>query len=115
LYNCVILKAKHPLRGNKMKENDIIPVTIDGITFDTAIINGVQRFVKNGVIDHLYRCDKIDLDQLAISYIMGLFSLHDYLIFYTQLGYSVPGLMDLSHFQNLEIKNTLWENHDQTN
>ena len=69
----------------------------------------VQRFIKNSVIEHLFNENKLDLNQLAREYHNGKFSQVDYAEFNMMIGYSVAGFADLSSFQDMQIRNPLWE------
>lgn len=108
-------------------EGSIIPVRVGSRTFDTVIVQGVQRFVANTVIsafvdDSIVSFNKwlqvgrregapgpYGLNTLAFEYHEGKHSLDDMLTFYTSIGYSVSGFSDLSFFEDLDIRNPLWE------
>lgn len=108
-------------------EGSIIPVRVGSRTFDTVIVKGVQRFVANTVIsafvdDSIASFNKwlqvgrregapepYGLNTLAIEYHQGKHSLDDMLTFYTSIGYSVAGFADLSFFEELDIRNPVWE------
>lgn len=90
-------------------EADVILVKIDGRLFETYMdIDGTQRFKGNSVVQHLRDSGAIDVNELTIEYHNGKFANDDWLDFYTSLGYSVSGLMDLSFFSMLDIDNPIW-------
>lgn len=108
-------------------EGAIIPVRVGSRTFDTVITNGVQRFVSNTVIRSFVDAsgeafnewlrsgrnngepEPYSLNTVDVEYHQGKHSVDDLLTLYTSIGYSVSGFMDLSLFDDLEIRNPLWE------
>ena len=84
-------------------------VKIDGKEYETTIINDVQRFKTNSVIRYLVDSKQVDLNRLSADYQEGEFTKKDYMEFVMMLGYSVSGLLDLEHFNDVEIYNPLWE------
>lgn len=100
------------------KQKEIIKVKIGGVEYDTFIDeNGVQRFPKNDVVNHLFESGQLDLNKLILDYKQsGEISQRDYLEFNMMLGYSVHGIWELSSFKDLEFENPLWDNeiHNQS-
>ncbi len=94
----------------KPKPGTVIPVKVGKRIFKTVIDqDGVQRFIRNTVIWHLWDTQQIDLNRLAEDYDGKHITLDDLLTFYTELGYWVEGLAELSYFQHLKIENPLWK------
>lgn len=88
---------------------DKVMIRLDGFEYPTIIDDqGVQRFYKNEVVDHLFEAGRLDLNKLALEFRQGKFSLRHYAEFYMSLGYSVSGFMDLSAFSEMKIENPLW-------
>lgn len=106
-----------------MAEN--IVVKLNGKEYQTELVNGVQRFVPNPVIEKLVDKDieiynklgykkyeemgLYGLNEIAMDFHRGEFTVEDMLAFYTQIGYSVSGMLDLSFFEELEVENPLWD------
>jgi hypothetical protein len=108
------------------KTGDEIIVTIGSREFTTVIDkHGTQRFKKNTVInawvdasgkefEKWLRTDRttpepFNLNVLGLEYLRGEHTLDDMLTFYTSIGYSVSGFSDLSFFDDLDIRNPIWE------
>jgi hypothetical protein len=89
---------------------DIIEVKVNGVGYPTHIDDqGVQRFVGNGVLLHLYESGSIDMNQLRREYHQAKFSQKDYMEFHIGIGYSVHGFCDLSVFEDVIVENPVWE------
>jgi hypothetical protein len=104
---------------------DEIPVIVGSRTFITIIdVNGTQRFKENTVINAFVNASQeaysrftatrtgpmpYTLNDLSVEYYEGKHTLDDMLTFYTSIGYSVTGLSDLSYFEELDIRNPIWE------
>lgn len=103
------LKRYQPDEAEKFSADaEVIFVKIDGRLFETYMDSeGIQRFKGNSVVRHLHESGTIDLNALTIEYHNGKFSNDDWLDFYTDLGYSVSGLMGLSFFAMLDIDNPI--------
>jgi hypothetical protein len=102
-------------------EAETIIVKIGGREFKTYLDgHGTQRFRKNHLISQMVdrntqpgsRGNKIDLNQVAMEYYAGTYSLEDYLDFYAATGYSVSGLLGFTEFGHLDVENPLWDNED---
>jgi hypothetical protein len=96
----------------KPKPGDVITVKVGGKEYDTVIDEqGVQRFKENGVLKYLFDRGALDLNEIArIYHTKKPFSQRDYAELNMMLGYSVSGWCDLSAFQDMDVKNPLWEN-----
>lgn len=110
---------------NKPKVGDQITIYIENFPYVTEIdANGVQRFIKNEVLDYMFYNDingnKIDdmdcktprmlsMNAISIAYQHGKFSKRDYAEFIMALGYSVCGFAEYEEFQDWTINNPLWE------
>ena len=106
-----------------MAEN--IVVKLNGKEYQTELVNGVQRFVPNPVVEKLVDKDieiynklgyrkyqemgLYGLNEIAMDCQLGAFSVEDMLDFYTQIGYSVSGVLDISFFGDVEVENPLWD------
>jgi hypothetical protein len=92
------------------KPGDVIYVRVGGRRYKTIIdAHGVQRFKENGLLRHLVDTKVIDLNKLAVTYMMGKpFSRRHYAEFMMSIGYSVCGFAELSNFQGMAIENPLW-------
>lgn len=105
----------------------IIMVKLNGKDYPTQIDkHGVQRFVENPIVSNLVHKnigahDKLSraeyerigvygLNEIALDYYTGAsgITLEHLLDFYTQTGYSVSGMLDLSYFEDVEVDNPLW-------
>jgi len=64
-----------------------------------------QHFIENRVVRLLLKTSKLDLNDLAEMYHMGMFSQQEYAEFYTMLGYTLDGFMELSIFSDMDIDN----------
>ena len=105
---------------------DHIVVKLNGKEYQTEMVNGVQRFVPNPVVKKLldknsnvycslgYRkfeeLGLYSLNEISLDFYQGEFTVEDMLDFYTQTGYSVSGMLDLSYFEDVEVENPLWDN-----
>jgi hypothetical protein len=90
-------------------KNKKIKVKVNGKEYDTIIDKeGVQRFVKNDVIDYLFNSGKIDVNKLSIDFYNKKFDKRSFAEFNMMLGYSICGFRDLSFFQDWKIENPLW-------
>lgn len=104
---------------------ETIEITLDGVPYQTYLDdNGVQRFVPNEVVVRLLRnngelfearnrgqlkgLELYSLNEIAFDYHTGKIPLADLLQFYTMMDYSVSGMMGLSFFEDIEVKNPLW-------
>lgn len=87
-----------------------IEIEIDGKKYLTIIDkHDVQRFKKNSLLSYLVDIGEIDLNKLSIAYQEGMFSKEEYAEFNMDTGYSVCGWADIEAFQDMEIKNPVWE------
>ena len=117
------------LRMTKYNVGDTVLITVGDREFTTVIDeHDVQRFKVNSVInayndtvsaewDKWMYSDRsmpepFGLNMLAVEYAHGKHSLDDMLTFYTSIGYSVAGFSDLSYFEELDIRNPIWEQND---
>lgn len=90
-----------------------IIVKVSGIEYPTVIDeHGIQRFIKNRLFCHLVDSGQVNLNKLHIDYLHDKFSKREYAEFTMMLGYSVSGFAGLSSFQDMEIKNPLWEKEE---
>lgn len=103
---------------------DIIMVKLNGKDYPTHRVDGVQRFVENPVVSRMV--DKMGeaydrlgtqfskhrlygLNEIMSEFHMGRYTVEDMLDFYTQIGYSVSGMLGLSCFEDVTVENPLWE------
>ena len=109
----------------KYNEGDEIIVTVGGRKFTTVITDGVQRYKANTAVEAFVnasgeayevwiRTDRstpepFSLNTLIMEYFNGKHTLDDMLTLYTSFGYSVSGMMDVSIFSELDVRNPLWE------
>ncbi|MEE8494586.1 MAG: hypothetical protein V3S25_11125 [Nitrospirales bacterium] len=99
-------------------EGDEIVILVGGHPVLTVIDeHGVQRFVPNSAIDHLFREGRLDMHQLTIDFYKGSFHRDGFIDLYMDLGYSVGGFNEVwgpssSYFDNtgeyVEIVNPVW-------
>lgn len=95
------------------QEGDQIEIQVDGKTYVTIIDNlGVQRFKKDTVIGWLYENGKINLNDLALAYCEGKLDKIEYAEFNMKIGYSVDGWASINYFEDMVIKNPLWDTHE---
>lgn len=105
-----------------MSKAEIIPVKLNGKEYPSYIDDhGVQRFVPNPIVKRMI--DKTmkssgqlkngvyNLNDVAMDYYSDpdWASTEDMLDFYTQINYSVSGMVDLSYFEDVVVENPLWE------
>lgn len=107
---------------------EIIMVKLNGREFPTHIDeHGVQRFVGNQIIynyvhrniglweklkhGEFERLGGYGLNEVSIDYRVGMtgITLDEMLDFFTGMRYSVSGMIDLSHFEAVEVENPLWD------
>ena len=87
-------------------------VKIDGREFETEMVNGVQRFKGNPVVDKM--CMEnihgrlYTPNDVAVDYHNGLFTKEEVQEFNILIRYSVSGAMDLSCFDGVTVDNPLW-------
>lgn len=113
LFTNQLLKDK-----NMANEGDIIIVNVDGIDYETHIIDRVQRFIEKPNHWMLIQQPKIwlcgeyvdDLNTLAIKYRNKPEFRRDYMEMHMSIGYSVCGFCDI--FPQARIINPLWEDDD---
>lgn len=104
---------------------DIVMVKLNGKDYPTHMVDGVQRFVENPIVNRLM--DKIGdaynklgyrqfealglygLNEIGTDFHRGLYTVEDMLDFYTQTDYSVSGMLDLSCFRGVTVENPLWK------
>lgn len=110
-----------------MAELEIVPVKINGKSYDTALYSGVQRFVPNGAVNFLVSSIIAGggdaYNQLGVEILEGRVSLEDNIELLTQLNGSLghfedslSSLIDLnpsrfsgSYDELVKIENPLWE------
>ena len=110
---------------------ELIPVTINGKVYPTALYDGVQRFVGNGVVDYIVGellkiHDSHNLpiyNSISVQVLEGKISLEDHIEFLTlcrgSLGHfedSLSSLIDMnrhifkkSYEELVAIDNPLWK------
>lgn len=114
----------------KSKNKEVIIVAIGEREFETALDhNGVQRFLPHdqtpeGLANLMSDWDNFlegmkfgdtipngiyTPNDLAIAFHQGEWTVDEILSYQTASGYSVSGLSELSYFDDLEIRNPLWE------
>lgn len=69
----------------------------------------VQRLPTNPIFRGLLDSGALDLNKLTVAYIQGKISKDTLLDFYLNIGYSVCGFRELDFFDDLEIRNPLWD------
>lgn len=114
-----------------MAELEIIPVKINGKSYDTALYSGVQRFVPNGAVNFLVdfiihsqmREAASTYNEISVKVLDGEISLEDYIEFLTlckgSLGHfedSLSSMIDMnpsffpgSYDELVRIENPLWD------
>jgi len=79
-------------------ENDeeTITILLNGVAIDTFIDDhGVQRFIPNAVLHHLWENDQVNMNQLFKAFTAGEFTLDAYQEFYCMMGFSVGGFEEV--------------------
>lgn len=113
---------KNPKPGDKFE------VKVGSKVYDTVIDEyGTQRFEINGpvnaLVDHQHAMFEeywmkqripnhpcvYSLNEIAVDFQKGKWSLDEQIHFYTMFGYSVSGFSGLSFVEDVEIINPLWE------
>ncbi len=110
-------------------EGDRFTVVINGRSYDTEIIDNVQRFVGNSIVAAFVSSssdsynkwlratpmnernwDEAPFSLNDIDYTPdGTYTLNELIEFGTLHQYSVAGLCDLSFMEGVEVENPLWD------
>jgi hypothetical protein len=78
----------------KLEITPSVDVVVNGVSYPTELVNGVQRFRANKAVEFLVEANGLALNGLVMAMLNGEIPLEDYIVFHTMHGYSVGGFVD---------------------